>query len=156
MLAVAILVMAFEDNTSSSVGWLFWVSFYGIGLAITYVTVGLARKRSKFAHAIVGSIGLAFLSASLVLGSFLPYAFEIGSHTVDSFAENYEGSWEELLTVVLLGSATVGALLGGLCGLLRALFDEAAEKAASVSAGVRPGPPAQGAASRASTPKQSP
>ena len=109
-------------------GWVFWLGFFAAAMMITYFAVALLDKKSILLHVCAGAALVAVLSACFVLGAVLPSALNLGDRDIADPRDS-----EVPFESALIGSAIVGALLGGPTGFIRGWIDRAGDKAASVS-----------------------
>ena len=97
-----------------------WLLFYMlIGLLLVLLGASLAATRRGYRLSTVVVEGALTGVAALLLfalGVFLPFAAGLGGRDLDEFGGEFDLG--EYLTLLLGGSATVGALLGAFAGVL--------------------------------------
>lgn len=129
---VGTVLLVDSDRWAFNNGWIFWAGFFAAAVVVAYIGLAPLGTRSGILHACAGAALLAILSASFVIGIFLPYALELGDRTVDDFSKYSEASWDKLVAALLIAAMVAGAILGAVVGFSRGAIDRATRKSADM------------------------
>jgi hypothetical protein len=89
----------------------------GLLLALLGASLAAIRQGPRLSTIVVeGALAGAAALAVFALGVFLPFAAGLGGKTLDEFGGDFDSG--EYLMLLLVGSSTVGALLGVFAGVL--------------------------------------